>query len=744
MASSPAPHRRSAKPAADDTSATQPAAKPVAKAAVKTAARKVAKKLVTKPQDKASAQPGAKLGKPAAKQAAKQAAKATTQPVPGAPAKTSARPPVKKASARTKRPAAPAAPVVAAVAAVAQPKPVPAPVQAPSPAPAPAATATATATATAAARPPKPSKPSTAATQTAPKERRGSGPKSAVPDVAVPAPPPAPTPAPTPAAPPAAPLPACSSLSLRGDEQQHIVWQPGQGCPPVLAQAVARRLDDDGCLPADDASLLPLLQRLAQQAGHRLTVAPEVWALRAATLDALSRLQRLESAYADGPASAALQTLLSVPLPLYQAEGALWAVVAGRALLADEHGLGKGVQAIAAAQLWRQHFGLQRVAVLCPPAQRMAWHRAWQQLAGQQAQVLAGSPHQRQSQWTQPAELRIFSPEALASDATQVALWAPELMIIDEPQRLALQPEHWQALQRCGADQALVLCGAPLDEQPLLLDQLVDFLDRWRQGPLAALRQLQVARESGQAMDDARLEQVSEQLSRLLLQRGREDLVQSLPAQVLSRRLLPLAPAQREAHDQQLATLSAGLAGWQHSGYLSQQQQSRLGQTLRAVHSACWRIEPGNPASALAGPTVLALQAVLDELLTTGAPQVALPCATLADQHQLGQALHYEPGLQLLAPGDPVPATVQAVLHIGVPWQAPAAADGALAQQWLLLSAQGCLDEGLFAGLDQRAGLAAGLAEADGAPLQGPALQAWLTALAQAVRRAQTLPDEAG
>ena len=734
---SPASTRRSAKPAAD-TPATSARAKALDTAEVHAAAKKLAQKVVAKPQVQALAKPGPRPGKPAVKPAAKTTggpAKTAAKTAVKAPAKATAKAPATSARTKAKRPAAPELA-----------EPLPAPAEAPRPPPAAAATVVKP------AKPAKPANTARAATKAAPRKPRSGGSKTSAPVEAMLGLPPAPAPAqrpvpdptPAPPAPPAAPLPPYSSLSLRGDEQQHIVWQPGQGCPPVLAQAVARRLDDDGCLPADDASLLPLLQRLAQQAGHRLTVAPEVWALRAATLDALSRLQRLESAYADGPASAALQTLLSVPLPLYQAEGALWAVVAGRALLADEHGLGKGVQAIAAAQLWRQHFGLQRVAVLCPPAQRMAWHRAWQQMAGQQAQVLAGSPHQRQSQWTQPAELRIFSPEALASDATQVALWAPELMIIDEPQRLALQPEHWQALQRCGADQALVLCGAPLDEQPLLLDQLVDFLDRWRQGPLAALRQLQVARESGQAMDDARLEQVSEQLSRLLLQRGREDLVQSLPAQVLSRRLLPLAPAQREAHDQQLATLSAGLAGWQHSGYLSQQQQSRLGQTLRAVHSACWRIEPGNPASALAEPTVQALQAVLDELLTTGAPQVALPCATLADQHQLGQALHYEPGLQLLAPGDPVPATVQAVLHIGVPWQAPAAADGALAQQWLLLSAQGCLDEGLFAGLDQRSDLAAGLAEADGAPLQGPALQAWLTALAQAVQRAQTLPDEGG
>ena len=41
-----------------------------------------------------------------------------------------------------------------------------------------------------------------------------------------------------------------------------------------------------------------------------------------------------------------------VPLYPYQAEGALFAVRAGRALIGDEMGLGKTIQAIAATEVW--------------------------------------------------------------------------------------------------------------------------------------------------------------------------------------------------------------------------------------------------------------------------------------------------------------------------------------------------------------------------------------------------------
>ncbi|OYU89477.1 MAG: hypothetical protein CFE45_24025, partial [Burkholderiales bacterium PBB5] len=453
----------------------------------------------------------------------------------------------------------------------------------------------------------------------------------------------------------------------------------------------------------------------------------------AAHRDARTRLDRLALAYPDGPASAGLQHLLRAPLPLFQAEGALFAVIAGRALLADERGLGKSVQAIAATQLWQRHFGLQRVLLLCAPAQAVAWQRAFARFAGQAAQLVSGGHHQRQALWSGAAEVRILTPDALDSDAAYVADWAPELVVVDEPQQLG---PTWATLD---APHALVLCGAPLDAQPALLAQLVDWLDPYRQGALAAVHRIQAAQANGTALDDAAIELITEQLSRVLLQRGREDVADQLPPLVHSERLLALAPPQRAAHDSALALVRRLVAGWQRTGYLSDADQLRLGQALRDAQDACHRADPARPDSLLADATVQAAVAQLADWAGTGATQLALVCAHEAQRQQLAQRLHDVDGLSLLLHGEATPAGCDAVLQVGVPWRprrSPAGrrGDAPRGQQWLYLLGQDSLEAGLFDTLAQRADVPRSLADGGRGLLQAEPLTAWLQAIAAALQ----------
>ena len=580
-----------------------------------------------------------------------------------------------------------------------------------------------------------------------------------------PATPSAKAPAQAPAAAPAPTGPAHSQIVLQGDDHRQVVWLPGQACPPALRQAAQQRIDDAGHLAPDDDAALPLLLRLAAEAHHPLRVDEAVWAHLAAHRDARSRLHTLEAAYPDGPASAALRGLLQVPLPVYQAEGALFAVVAGRALIADERGLGKGVQAIAASRLWQRHFGVQRVLVLCAPAQRAVWRRAWQRFAGTDPasgapQVMDGGLHQRQALWSTTAGVRILSPEALASDVAHIAHWAPDLVIVDEPQQLALRDDAWAALN---APHALVLCGAALAEQPALMRAIVGWLDTQRLGPLAALHELQAASDAGRGLADADIERLTASLSRLMLQRLRADLADQLPPLVHTERLVVMAPGQRQAHDHALALARRLLDGWLHSGYLSDSDQWRLGVALRDMQTAAHRADPADPHSALAGATVQALVTQLDEWAATGAPRVAVLCASEGDRAQLAQRLGARaatapadvaapaanddkdeggaeaPAVQLLAPGEPLPADVDAVMQVGVPWRprrGPAGPrDGVVpGQQWVYLVAQDSLDAGLFNTLTTRIDAPRGLADGGGRSyLQGERLTGWLQAVQAAV-----------
>ena len=744
-----APKARAAAKAAvpADTPAAQQAAKPAAKKA-STARTKAEQGAPTAP---------VKRGKPTQANPAAATQVAQVPAAVAAPAPAPAPAPVKKAAARKRgsasaQAATPPSPAAKAAAAIA---PTPVPTPAPSAAPPPLAES-ATAPAAASQRPKRPARqdrPGRPARADQSPQRR---PAAASPETAVPV-------SAAKAAPEAvsfiAPTgPADSTIVLRtATDQYQLHWQPGHACPPALRDAAAAHVDAQGRIAADDDAALPLLMRLAFESGHALTVDTAVWPHLAAHRDARSRLDVLAAAYPDGLSSAGLATLLSTALPAFQAEGALFAVAAGRALIADERGLGKSVQAMAACALWRRHFGVQRILVLCAPAQRATWQRAWARFMpeAETAQAIDGGLHQRQSQWSAAASVRIMSPEALVSDAAHAAQWAPDLVIVDEPQGLGLHADDWAMLGRLDAPHALVLSGAPLADQPELMNDIVAWLDRARLGPLAALIELQNASTQGLALTEGDVARLSNSLSRLMLQRQRADLQDQLPPLVHSALVLALAPAQREAHDAALAQAQRLLSAWQASGYLSDDSQWRLATALRAMQQACHRAEPGQPDSALAEATVGAIASQLAAWASTGPLQAAVVCASDADLAQLAGRLTLPEGVQLLGPQDAAPAGLDAVLQLGVPWRTrrspwgaaagPRAAGSPASQQLLYLVAQDSLDIGLFDTLASRHDLPRSPAEPGGLGfLQGARLRDWLTAVAaalQAITEARAAAD---
>ena len=99
-------------------------------------------------------------------------------------------------------------------------------------------------------------------------------------------------------------------------------------------------------------------------------------------------------------------------------------------------GLGKTVQAIAAAQLMVLHFGVQRVLVVCPTSLKHQWKCEFSRFADWSAQVIHGLRAQRQAQYAKVTFCRIVNYEMLARDADLIDAWAPELVIADEAQRI--------------------------------------------------------------------------------------------------------------------------------------------------------------------------------------------------------------------------------------------------------------------------------------------------------------------
>ncbi|HSI58356.1 MAG TPA: SNF2-related protein, partial [Ideonella sp.] len=326
--------------------------------------------------------------------------------------------------------------------------------------------------------------------------------------------------------------PLHSEVFLRYGARRSLRWLAGSICPEPLEQAALALLDPRGDLRLDDGAALPALLRLADEVGQELRVDESVWTHLAHQRDAANRVLRLEQAYPEGPSSAALQSLLTLPLRPYQIEGALFAAVAGHALLADDDGLGKTVQAVAATELLIRQFGVERVLVACEAAQQSHWQQALQELAGRDSLRVEGDAASRAAHYADAAPIKIADLATLRQDRAGLAAFNPELVIVDEArdEARAEQPFDFAVLDGLGAPYALLITRTPLEERPQDLLPRVLWLDPYRLGTSARFLRQHVKRSAGgEIAGIAALEQLDTTLRHVMLRRTRDQVSAQLP-----------------------------------------------------------------------------------------------------------------------------------------------------------------------------------------------------------------------
>jgi SNF2 family DNA or RNA helicase len=185
---------------------------------------------------------------------------------------------------------------------------------------------------------------------------------------------------------------------------------------------------------------------MASKSGHEFRAYDDALDFVAGRRDADRRAAKLAQLFPRGAADPKLLALLKVPLYPYQAEGALFAVRAGRALIGDDMGLGKTIQAIAATEILARHFGVSKVLVICPTSLKYQWQSEIMRFSGRQgenaARVINGGRAQRQKDYALDDFCKITNYEKLKPDLDLIAAWAPELVIVDEAQRV----KNWNTI----------------------------------------------------------------------------------------------------------------------------------------------------------------------------------------------------------------------------------------------------------------------------------------------------------
>ena len=252
---------------------------------------------------------------------------------------------------------------------------------------------------------------------------------------------------------------------------------------------------------------------------------------------------------------------LKCPLYPYQRDGVKRFLETGRLLLADDMGLGKTAQAIACCDiLWRTG-RVRRGLIIAPASLKPQWAREWAHFSDLPIQVIDGSPGERQDIYATTKEgLFIINYEQLLRDLETVRNWKPDLVVLDEAQRI----KNWAtktalSVKRLNPPYRLVLTGTPMENRIEELASIVEWVDDMALEPKWRLPALHAMRSDGrrEITGVRNLDTLRQRLQPCMVRRIRQEVLDQLPPRTDTRVPIEMTAAQLEEHDALIQPIAA-------------------------------------------------------------------------------------------------------------------------------------------------------------------------------------------
>jgi SNF2 family DNA or RNA helicase len=284
-----------------------------------------------------------------------------------------------------------------------------------------------------------------------------------------------------------------------------------------------------------------------------------------------------------------LKGLLKTKLLPYQERGAVFAACRGRVVLADDMGLGKTVQALAAVEMLRRSRGIQRVLVVAPASVKYQWKTEIERFTDLPVQVIDGLLPRRRELYASPSFFNLSSYELVLRDVRYMHELAPDLIILDEAQRI----RNWttataRTIKQLKSRYAFVLTGTPLENKLEELFSVVEFIDGRRLGPaFRFLAEHRMEDETGKLLGYRGLDRIHDQLAPILLRRTRQEVLKDLPPRTDRILHVPLTPQQAEPYWEQSDILAKLMHKWERQGWLSEIDLRRITCCLQNMRMLC-------------------------------------------------------------------------------------------------------------------------------------------------------------
>lgn len=240
------------------------------------------------------------------------------------------------------------------------------------------------------------------------------------------------------------------------------------------------------------------------------------------------------------------------PYP-YQEQGILFGLYKKAVLIGDEMGLGKTLQAIGLGVLKKEIFGFQKVLVVTMSSLKQQWLREIERFSHEQGCIISGSAKQRKEQYRQDTSLfKITNYEAVLRDVTIISHLKPDLIILDEAQRIKnFETKTAEAVKSLPRQHAIILTGTPLENKLEDVYSLVQFLDSNLLSPLwqfAAEHFYLNRNKKGDILGYTNLNKLHEKLQPLVIRRRKEEVLDELPELIVNDYFIDLYQEQAEIH----------------------------------------------------------------------------------------------------------------------------------------------------------------------------------------------------
>ncbi|HDR14763.1 MAG TPA: helicase [Desulfobacteraceae bacterium] len=309
------------------------------------------------------------------------------------------------------------------------------------------------------------------------------------------------------------------------------------------------------------------------------------------------------------------KTGLKADLYPYQSEGVRFGLFKQAALIGDEMGLGKTLQAIDLALAKKQVFGFSKVLVITLASLKDQWKREIERFSGASAVVIAGPARRRRALYMNNGDyFKITNYEAVLRDSTVISRLKPDLIILDEAQRIKnFSTKTADAVKQLPRKHALVLTGTPLENKLEDVYSIVQFLDPFLLAPLwrFAADHFMLSRErKGRVVGYRNLDLLREKLGPIVIRRRKEEVLSDLPDEIVNNYYIDLHEKQRKIHAGYLQALVPLLA----KKYLTPmdiKQIQELFLKMRMVCNSTYLID----RKTLISPKLKELEGIIDELV---------------------------------------------------------------------------------------------------------------------------------